>query len=443
MNISNLTQQIKEVRQRTQALQVDYGAAPEPQNYLHKQTLDELYIALEKLHQAEEELRAQNEQLAKAKVLVEEERQRYQELFDFAPDAYLITDKNGKIIEANHTASHLLKVSKHFLKDKPFISFICSEERRAFRSQLLRLPNVEQIQEWEISLQQRQGKKIDCSINITTIRNKFGAIVGWRWLIRDITARKRTEEQLRSLQLQNLELQQAAHIKSQFVATVSHELRTPMNAILGFSQLLLRRYHHQFTPESRNMVERVIRSGKHLLTLIENILDFSKIEAGMLNLKLEEFNVADLIKATAEELRPLAEQRNLALDVHISDSDLTIVNDSDRLRQVLINLLSNAIKFTDTGGVLVEMQQLEQNRVALKVKDTGIGIAETDLQHLFKEFWQADQSTTSSSQRGTGLGLTIVDKLVRLMKGTITVESKLGHGSVFHIELPCQTSVDA
>jgi signal transduction histidine kinase len=119
------------------------------------------------------------------------------------------------------------------------------------------------------------------------------------------------------------------------------------------------------------------------------------------------------------------------------------VNDSDRLRQVLINLLSNAIKFTDTGGVLVEMQQLDQNRVALRVKDTGIGIAETDLQHLFKEFWQADQSTTRSSQRGTGLGLTIVDKLVRLMKGTITVESKLGHGSVFHIELPYQTSVDA
>lgn len=185
------------------------------------------------------------------------------------------------------------------------------------------------------------------------------------------------------------------------------------------------------------MVERIIKSGKHLLALIESILDFSKLESDKLELKLQEFNLVELVTATTEELRLLAEQKNLALVVHSNLENPRIINDSVRLRQVLVNLISNAIKFTETGGVFVEVQQLNHNRVVLMVKDTGIGIPESELTNIFREFWQVDRSTTRK-HGGVGLGLAIVEKLVRLMNGTITVNSNLGEGSTFRLELPRQ-----
>lgn len=253
-------------------------------------------------------------------------------------------------------------------------------------------------------------------------------------MVRDITARKQAEEQLRAMKLENLQLQEATRLKSQFLAFMSHELRTPMNAILGFSQLLLRHPYNQFPPQARNMVERILSSARRLLVLIEDILDFSKLEAGRLELNLTEFNLADLVTKTVEELNCLAQQKHLALDVYINLQNPNVINDSDRVRQILVNLLSNAIKFTDIGKVNVEVLEI-QERVMLLVKDTGIGISEADLKNIFQEFRQVNQCLTRK-QGGTGLGLAIVDQLVRLMKGSITVESKLGEGSTFRVELP-------
>lgn len=442
MNPDKFGQQIEEVRQRTQTLQQLISESPVDQQHLLIQAFEELSIALEELRVAEEELRVQNEQLAIAHQQVEKERLRYQELFDFAPDGYLVTDTDGKILEANYAAAKVLEVPQKFLLGKPLINFIPLETRRAFRFQLHRLYDQEGMQEWEICLKTRQGNKFDASLNVTTVRDSTGNPLGWRWLLRDITARKQAEEQMRFYERQNLQLQEAALIKSQFLAVVSHELRTPMNTILGFSQLLLRRYYHIFPPELRNMVERIINSGKNLLALIEDILDFSNLEANKLELRLQEFNLVELVTATTEELRFLAQQKNLTLAIHIDIQNPTVVNDSDRLRQVLVNLLANAIKFTESGGVFVEVQQLNQNRVTLMVKDTGIGIAEAEFKDIFKEFWQVDLSTTRR-YGGAGLGLAIVDRLVRLMKGTITVESKLGSGSTFRIELPQEVSLDS
>ncbi len=435
VNVDKFTQQVEKVRQRSETLKQSFGQSPLLEQNLLAQTIEELGNALEELHVAEEELRLQNEQLVLAHGLVEQERRRYQELFDFAPDAYLVTDNNSKIVEANCAAANLLKVPQNLLQGKLLINFIPLEERHAFRFLLLQLCEIEEMLEREITLKPRKGNNINSSISVTTIRDNQGNPLGWRWLVRDITARKQAEEQLRLIQLENLQLQEAARIKTQFMGVVSHELRTPMNTILGFSQILLRRYYNLFPPEMRSMVERIIHSGRQLLAVIENILEFSHLEAGKLELKPEEFNLVELVTKTTEELRFLARQKNLTLVMHAEIENPKVVNDRTRVHQVLVNLLDNAIKFTETGGVIVEVQQINQNRIAIMIKDTGIGIPQEQLKNIFQEFWQLNQTTTRP-YGGTGLGLAIVDKLVRLMNGTITVETLLGEGTTFRVELP-------
>lgn len=251
-------------------------------------------------------------------------------------------------------------------------------------------------------------------------------------------------QQNRELQLtryrieqQNLQLIEAAQLKSQFLATMSHELRTPMNAIIGFAQVLLRQRKAKLSDAQTDMVGRILNNGKNLLTLINDILDLSKIEAGRLELQLEEINLTRLILSTVDELKPLAEQKQLSLKVYNELDNPIIFNDSNRLRQVLINLLSNAIKFTQTGSVEVRIRENSPVQLFLSVKDTGIGIAESELEHIFEEFRQVDQTTTRQ-HGGTGLGLAITKSLVNMMQGNITVESKLGQGSTFCVELPRQ-----
>lgn len=243
------------------------------------------------------------------------------------------------------------------------------------------------------------------------------------------------EHQRQQLQINNLQLLEAARLKSQFLATMSHELRTPMNAVIGFSQLLLRQRQHPLTSQQVDMMKRILNNGKNLLALIDEILDLSKIDAGRLQLKLETFNLMALVRATVDELRSLADERNLTLQVNDYLQNANVINDSVRLRQVLVNLLSNGIKFTEVGSVEVEVKEIAANRLAIAVKDTGIGIPEDELGHIFEEFRQIDQTTTRRYP-GTGLGLAITKSLVELMQGTIEVESQLGQGSTFRIELP-------
>ncbi|MFE4107309.1 ATP-binding response regulator [Almyronema epifaneia] len=243
------------------------------------------------------------------------------------------------------------------------------------------------------------------------------------------------ERQRQQIQLQNIELIRASRLKSEFLATMSHELRTPMNAIIGFSQILLRRGEGVFTKQHMDMVQRILNNGKNLLALLNDILDFSKIEAGRLQLRLERFDLATLIEATTEELRSLAEERGLALKLRMQISDPWVVNDPNRLRQILVNLLSNAIKFTDRGQVSVELSEISPDKIRLKVIDTGIGIDPGHLKHIFEAFRQVDQTSTRRHP-GTGLGLAIVDSLVKMMNGMIEVDSQLGQGSVFSVDLP-------
>ena len=243
------------------------------------------------------------------------------------------------------------------------------------------------------------------------------------------------EQQKQQIKVQNIKLQEAYKLKSEFLATMSHELRTPMNAIMGFSQLLLRQYPDPLSYQQQNLVQRIFNNSKSLLDMINEMLDFSKIEAGKLSLNPQKIELNYLIKITIEELRSLAVQKQLHLTSDIRLENRYLFQDPNFVKRSLINLLSNAIKFTESGSVAVTAWEIDPTTIAISVSDTGIGIAEKDRGKIFQAFRQADQSFTRQ-HAGTGLGLAITKSLVNMMGGKITLQSKLGEGSTFTIEIP-------
>jgi signal transduction histidine kinase len=243
------------------------------------------------------------------------------------------------------------------------------------------------------------------------------------------------EKQRQQIQLQNLQLQEAYRLKSQFLATMSHELRTPMNAIMGFSQILLRQYPDPLTNKQLDIVQRIFNNSQNLLTMLDEVLDFSKLEAGQLQLAPSEFDLTTFVPLTAEELRSLAMQKNLKLQVDVNLKKPLIFNDRNSLRQILVNLISNAIKFTDSGEVNVKAWEPTDEKIAIAIEDTGIGIAPEHFETIFEAFRQVDQTLTRKHP-GTGLGLAITHSLVKMMNGIVTVNSELGKGSIFRVEFP-------
>ncbi len=240
---------------------------------------------------------------------------------------------------------------------------------------------------------------------------------------------------IKQIESQNAQLLEATQLKSQFLANMSHELRTPMNAVIGFSQVLLRQKRDPLTENQIDMIERILRNGKHLLELIDDILDLSKIEAGQMEQHPEYFHLDELIHHTCESLQPLATQKSLQFLFQNNYGRCTLYQDPRRVRQIITNLVSNAIKFTDVGEVRVELRPAEEGMVSIVVQDTGIGIEPQYKERIFEQFRQVDQSSTRR-HGGTGLGLAITKELVQMMGGTIGVESTPGVGSRFEVRLP-------
>ena len=250
-----------------------------------------------------------------------------------------------------------------------------------------------------------------------------------------VTKNKELERQKQQIKLQNIQLKKAYNLKSEFLATMSHELRTPMNAIMGFSQLLLRQYPDPLSQQQQNLVQRIFNNSKSLLDMINEMLDFSKIEAGKLKPFPQKFDIINLIDLTIEELRSLATQKELNLEAQIELKDKFIFQDSNFVKRILINLLSNAIKFTASGSIVVKAWDINDRQIAIAVSDTGVGIAADDRDKIFEAFRQADQSFTRQHS-GTGLGLAITQSLVKMMQGKISLQSELGEGSTFIVEIP-------
>lgn len=258
----------------------------------------------------------------------------------------------------------------------------------------------------------------------------------------NLQLRKQNEElaeQRLQIEEQNQKLQQASRLKSEFIATISHELRTPMNAIMGFSQLLLRQYPDPLSEQQLDMVQRIFDNSQNLLSMVNEVLDFSKIEANRFEIHPENFDLSSIVMSTVQQLQALALDKGITLDTEIQETlqSMPVTNDPECLRRILVNLISNAIKFTEKGHVAVRVDLMGAEQVAITVQDTGMGIPTEQLATIFEPFRQADQTITRS-QSGTGLGLAITDALVQAMQGTISVTSQPGVGSEFRVCLPLQ-----
>ncbi|HWN13110.1 MAG TPA: response regulator, partial [Candidatus Dormibacteraeota bacterium] len=234
------------------------------------------------------------------------------------------------------------------------------------------------------------------------------------------------------------QLELADRHKSEFLANMSHELRTPLNAIIGYSEMLQEDAADLGAEQFTEDLGRINAAGKHLLELINAVLDLSKIEAGKMELYLETFEVAGLVRDIAAVIQPLAGKNANRLEVHCPPETGTMRADLTKVRQALFNLLSNACKFTDRGTVtLAVAREASDGRelIVFRVSDTGIGMTPEQLTRLFEAFSQADAATTRR-YGGTGLGLALSRRLCRMMGGDVTVESEAGRGSTFAIRLP-------
>ena len=284
-------------------------------------------------------------------------------------------------------------------------------------------------------------------IDVTSrpLRDVTGALTGGVTVIRDVTARKRAEEELRKARDA---AETATRAKSQFLANMSHELRTPLNAIIGFSELFYDQIAGPLNPKQLQFADSILTSGRHLLQLINDILDLAKIEAGHLELEYSTVDVPTLLSNIQGIIQSLALKKNITVNTSLHEDLPALTIDEAKLKQILYNLLSNAVKFTPEGGTVTISGSVELESATdpasteclhLRVSDTGIGIRPEDQERIFGEFEQVD-SSYGRMQQGTGLGLSLTRRLVEMHGGRIWIESSgiEGQGSTFHVALPLQ-----
>jgi PAS domain S-box-containing protein len=322
------------------------------------------------------------------------------------------------------------------------------------------LQNSIPLTNFENPILKKDGSVIWVSTNGVPIYDMTGVAIGYRGADNDVTDRKAVElqilemnqnlekmidERTKQLVVARVEAEKANQAKSEFLSRMSHELRTPMNSILGFAQLL---DLSELSTSQKRGVNHILKSGHHLLDLINEVLDISRIEAGTISMSLEPVEVHSVVREMLDAVGPAALERNILLDY--SDTiprDLYVRSDRQRFKQVLLNLINNAIKYNHSGGVVkldIDVRENESGGeplVHLSVVDTGVGISESDLPKIFTPFERIGAERTDTE--GTGLGLSVVKKLMDVMGGEIRVNSQLGKGSSFTIVLPqCMSQIE-
>jgi PAS domain S-box-containing protein len=364
--------------------------------------------------------------------------EKYRHIINAAADAIISIDEHGRVNEFNHAAERIFGFSKSEMIDKPLMAII-PERFRARHSAGLQCyfstaqPNLASWHNIEFPGLTKDGKEIPLEISFSLMEageKKYITAV-----LRDIRERKRAQEELH---LAKETAEEANRAKSAFLANMSHELRTPLNAIIGYSEMLHEEAEDlgqtDFVPD----LLKIQTAGKHLLSLIDDILDLSKIEAGKMELSLETFDVASMIRDAVTTIQPLAEKNHNALAIEIDEPLGAMRADLTKVRQSLLNLLSNACKFTVQGTIVLNARRetvYNTDWLTIDVTDTGIGMTPEQVEKLFQPFTQAD-ATTAGTYGGTGLGLAISQRFCRMMGGDIEVESVLDEGSTFSIRLP-------
>lgn len=387
-------------------------------------------------------------ELKRAEAAILESERRLADIIDFLPDATMVIDHEGKVIAWNRAIEEMTGVMAEEMIGKgnyeyamPFYGY-----RRPILIDLVLLPQ-EEFERGQYVKVQRVGETLTGETytpglkqgarylyaKASPLHDSQGKIVGAVETIRDITERKQGEEELQKAK----EAADAANkAKSAFLANMSHELRTPLNAIIGFTRIVRRKSEGILPERQTENLDKVLISSEHLLNLINTTLDIAKIEAGRMDVLAANFRISPLIDLCINTSQTLVKPA-VTLEKRVDESLNIVYSDQDKIRQIVLNLLSNAAKFTHAGNIILAAYRKGDENLCIEVTDTGIGISQEALPRIFKEFQQADTSTTRQ-YGGTGLGLSISRNLARLLGGDLTVESELGVGSTFTLTIPMQ-----
>ena len=391
----------------------------------------------------------------RAEAALRQTEEKYRLLVESAGDAIIAVDsETGLILEANQMAEKILGRSRAEMIGLPQTEIQPAERHEKYQTIFKKHVEAGGVLQSEVELCHKDNTIVPAEVSATVVDVQGKKIV--QGIFRDIRDRKQTEKILKQAKVA---AEAANRAKSEFLANMSHELRTPLNGILGYAQILKR--EPNLIAKQQEQLGIIQQCGEHLLTLLNDILDLSKIEARKMELYLSDFQFSHFLGSIIQIVRIHAEQKNIFFRYEmLSELPAVVRGDEKRLRQVLINLLGNAVKFTDTGGVTFKVgyvtgagdwglgtgnqgdvpvnscassAQFPSQKMRFLIEDTGIGMPSEQIEEIFLPFHQIGDPTRQAE--GTGLGLAISQKLVQLMGGKLHVESRLGQGSVFCLDL--------
>ena len=350
-------------------------------------------------------------------------------------DALMTTDPSGIITDVNKQMEELTGCTRDELIGAPFKNYFTDPERA--EAAIKQVLSEKKVTNYELTARARGGKQTVVSYNATTFYDRDRTLQGVFAAARDVTERNRLDQVLLE---KNVELESAKSVaeqanlaKSDFLSSMSHELRSPLNAILGFAQLM-ESDSQPPTPSQKESIAQILVAGWHLLNLINEILDLAVIEAGTVSLSGESVSLDEVMLECRAMMEPQAQQRGISMTFPEFDNPCFVSSDRTRLKQILINLLSNAIKYNKAQGtVVVDYTVIAPDRIRINITDTGAGLRPEKLAQLFQPFNRLGQE--AGGEEGTGIGLVVTKRLVELMGGAIGVDSTVGTGSVFWIEL--------
>jgi PAS domain S-box-containing protein len=406
------------------------------------------------LARAKEEIEESYRTLRVAQAEVRDERHRLELIIDSVADPILVTDQEGDIVLMNEPAERLFnlpadadetterRINANGAHLTSFVSNVLTrtgEQRYRGEIQLAdpatgRALPVEGVAGTILSEQGELMWVVTILHDMTEALEKRRLAAELQIKVQEATAELAQQNEL--LRRQHIALEQASALKSQFLANMSHEFRTPLNAILGYTHMLLHGVSGPVSEQQRKSLTRIDSNSQHLLALINDILDITRIEAGRMPLNLSSFEIPGLVNEVMSELEPIIRRTSLRVTAKMPRTLQPIKSDRQKVKQIVLNLLSNALKFTPAGSVTIAASYDEHKRwMIISVQDTGVGIAHEDQAKVFEDFRQLDASPTRG-YGGTGLGLSICRRLAQMLGGTIELISDLDTGSTFRLKLP-------
>jgi PAS domain S-box-containing protein len=345
-------------------------------------------------------------------------------IVDSSEDAIISKDLNGIVQTWNRAAEKMFGYTAADMVGQSILTIIPADRRGEEDTVLSRIRAGLPVEHFETVRQRKDGTLIDISLTVSPIRTANGRIIGASKIARDISLQRQLARQA----------EEANRIKDEFLATLSHELRTPLNAVLGYTRML--RSGKLESERQERAIDVIERNATVLHQLVSDVLDVSAIVTGKMRLNPVDCDLSEIVRAAVDSVRPTSEARGVAVLITTPSSPVSIRCDSDRMQQVFWNLLANALKFTPGGGHVSVDVSVDDQCAVIKVTDTGIGITQDALKHVFQRFWQGD-SVNSRQTGGLGLCLAIARHFVELHGGTISAASPgIGKGATFTVTLP-------